>query len=125
MGRGSGEGENRQLKGPEGAIVRALSSCAMERSTPQEIIHVMPENRKSSTLRFEKIVFALFYLLLLTLIWRVIDFFDEALNGATKMSLGKYGLEGPDALIAQSVIIGILLLLVYQIKKWHAFRDPG
>lgn len=85
----------------------------------------MPENRKSSTLRFQKLLFALFYLLLLTLIWRLIDLFDEALNGATKMSFGKYGLEGPDALIAQSVIIGILLLLVYQIKKWHTSRDPG
>ena len=85
----------------------------------------MPDNRKSSTLRFQKLLFALFYLLLLTLIWRLIDFFDEALNGATKMSFGKYGLEGPDALIAQSVIIGILLLLVYQLKKWHTSRDPG
>ena len=53
------------------------------------------------------------------------DLFDEAINGAAKMSLGKYGLEGYDALIAQLVIIGILLLLVYQIKKWHASLDPG
>lgn len=41
------------------------------------------------------------------------------------MSLGKYGLEGHDALIAQSVIIGILLLMVFQIRKSRAYRKPG
>jgi len=85
----------------------------------------MPENRKSSTLRFQKFLFVLFYLLVLTLIWRLVDLFDEAIHGAIKMSLGKYGLEGYDALVAQSLIIGILLLLVYQMRKWHTFRDPG
>ena len=85
----------------------------------------MPENKKPSTLRRQKIQFALFYILLLTLVWRLIDFFDEAISGATKMSLGKWGLEGYDALLAQSVIIGILLLLVCQTRKSHTSRDPG
>ena len=85
----------------------------------------MFKNRKTSTVRLQKRLLAVFYALLLTLIWRLIDFFDELLSGSTKMSLGKYGLEGYDALIAQSVIIGILLLLVFQIRKSHSYRNPG
>lgn len=85
----------------------------------------MPEHRKLSTLRYRQILFALFHILLLTLIWRLVDFLDELMSGATKMSLGNYGLEGYDALIAQSVIIGILLLLVYQMKKWRTACHPG
>ena len=85
----------------------------------------MPENKKPFTLRRQKIQLALFYILLLTLVWRLIDFFDEAINGATKMSLGKWGLEGYDALLAQSVIIGILLQLVFQMRKPHISRDTG
>jgi hypothetical protein len=62
---------------------------------------------------------------LATLIWRVVDFLDELMSGATKMSLGKYMLEGHDALILQLVIINILLLLVYQMKKWHTSCQPA
>ena len=85
----------------------------------------MPENKKPSTLRRQKIQFVLFYILLLTLVWRLIDFFDEAISGVIKMSLGKWGLEGYDALLAQSVIIGILLQLVFQMRKSHISRGPG
>lgn len=83
----------------------------------------MPEIRKPSKLRFQKLLFVPFCLLVVILGWRLIDLFDEAINGFTKMSYGKFGLEGYDALIAQSVIIVILLLLVYQMRKWHTFRD--
>ena len=85
----------------------------------------MSENEKSSAVRFQKLLFAVFYALLLTLIWRLIDFFDEVISGSTKMSLGKYGLEGYDALIAQSVIIVILLLLICQMRKSYSYRNPG
>ena len=85
----------------------------------------MPENKKPQIWVRQKMQFVLFYILLLMLVWRLIDFFDEALNGASKMSLGKWGLEGYDALLAQSVIIGILLQLVFQMRKPHISRDPG
>ena len=85
----------------------------------------MSENKKPYSLQRQKMQFVSFYILLLTLVWRLIDLFDEAINGATKMSLGKWGLEGYDALLAQSVIIGILLQLVFQIRKSHISRDPG
>lgn len=85
----------------------------------------MPENKKPSTLRPQKIQFVLFYILLLTLVWRLIDFLEEAISGVIKMSLGKWGLEGYDALLAQSVIIGILLHLAFQMRKSHTSRDPG
>ena len=85
----------------------------------------MPENRKPSALRVKYFLFALFYILLLTLAWRLIDFFDEVISGATKMSLGSFGLEGYDALVAQSVIICTLLLLVYKVRKWHTHCDLG
>ena len=85
----------------------------------------MPENKKPQIWVRQKMQFVLFYILLLMLVWRLIDFFDEALNGASKMSLGKWGLEGYDALLAQSVIIGILLQLVFQMRKSHAYRNPG
>jgi len=85
----------------------------------------MSENKKPYSLQRQKMQFVSFYILLLTLVWRLIDLFDEAINGATKMSLGKWGLEGYDALLAQSVIIGILLQLVFQMRKSHISRDPG
>ena len=85
----------------------------------------MSENKKPYSLQRQKMQFVSFYILLLTLVWRLIDLFDEAINGATKMSLGKWGLEGYDALLTQSVIIGILLQLVFQIRKSHISRDPG
>ena len=82
----------------------------------------MSENKKPYSLQRQKMQFVSFYILLLTLVWRLIDFFDEAISGATKMSLGKWGLEGYDALLAQSVIIGILLQLVFQMSKSHTSR---
>jgi len=85
----------------------------------------MPGHLKISTSRYRQILFALFHILVLTLIWRLVDFFDEVMSGAVKMSLGKYMLEGRDALILQSLIIGILLLLAYRIKKRHTSREPG
>jgi hypothetical protein len=75
--------------------------------------------------RYRQIHFALFPILLSTLIWRVVDFLDELMSGATKMSLGKYMLEGHNALILQLVIINILLLLLYQMKKWHTSCQPA
>jgi hypothetical protein len=85
----------------------------------------MPVHLKISVSRYRKILFALFHTLVLTLIWRLVDFFDEVMSGVVKMSLGDYMLEGRDALILQSLIIGILLLLAYRIKKRQTSREPG
>ncbi|MEH6517203.1 MAG: hypothetical protein V7742_10985 [Halioglobus sp.] len=85
----------------------------------------MLETQASSASRFPKIQFVLFSMLLLTLVWRIMDFFDEVISGTTKMNLGDWGLEGYDALIAQLAIIGILLLLVIRVRKPLASLDAG
>jgi uncharacterized membrane protein YedE/YeeE len=106
-------------------------ACPAKRFGYGEVVDVYLQARRDGAAakrffrRYRQILFALFHILLLTLIWRLVDFLDELMSGATKMSLGKYMLEGRDALILQSVIIGILWLLVYQMKKWHTSCEPG
>lgn len=46
-----------------------------------------------------------------TLLWRLLDFFDEAIAGSVKMSLGPLLITGFNAVIAQIVIITILLFV--------------
>ena len=58
------------------------------------------------------------------LLWRLADFIDELVSGSLKMSLGKYMLVGLDALVVQSLIISILLLLAYSLNKWLASSEP-
>ena len=54
-------------------------------------------------------------LLLLILLWRLLDFIEEALSGSLKMSLGPLLLTGSVAAIVQLVVIILLLLFTCRV----------
>lgn len=81
----------------------------------------MSEHRKKSATRLLRKPGVVFYALLIAISWRLVDLLDETIAGEIKMSLGKFMLEGQDALFMQSLIIAILTLSAYRIGK----RDPA
>jgi hypothetical protein len=60
-------------------------------------------------------------LALLVFAWRLLDFIDEALSDAVKMSLGPWALSGP---VATTVQLGLLLLIALFIGRVAAALRP-
>lgn len=78
---------------------------------------VNPEN----TTRSPRCLRLLLALALLVFAWRLLDFIDEALSDAVKMTLGPWVLSGPLATIVQ---LCVLLLIVLFIRRVAAALRP-
>ncbi|MEH6559204.1 MAG: hypothetical protein V7459_15920 [Oceanicoccus sp.] len=59
----------------------------------------------------------IFLMSLFALVWRLSDLVDEVSQGVVKMSVGVYQIRGNDALLAQVLIIGLLVLLLFVTRK--------
>jgi len=55
---------------------------------------------------------------LATLLWRLLDFLEEATAGSVKMSLGPLLITGYSAAIMQLAIITVLLIAIYKTTAW-------
>jgi hypothetical protein len=65
-------------------------------------------------LRVSLMTFVILPVALSALTWRVLDFLNEALSGAVKMSLGQYCVTDSVAVLMQIIIIGFLGLFLYK-----------
>ena len=61
--------------------------------------------------------FALLCVSLPVLIWRVVDFIQEAVSGLIKMSLGPLHLEGPIAVFLQLSLIACMIFVVTKVAR--------
>lgn len=65
-------------------------------------------------LRISLMTFVILFVALPALTWRVLDFLNEVLSGAVKMSLGQYCVTGSVAVLMQMIIISFLWLFIYK-----------
>ncbi len=83
----------------------------------------MEENAHARSVRTGdcRLLAIFFYTSVIIFMWRIADLTEELITDNAKMSFGDFGLEGAQAIIAQSIIILIFLLFIYQIRKWRSY----
>jgi len=73
--------------------------------------------------------FCILCLSITALLWRLLDFFEEAINGSVKMSLGPLLITGHNAAIMQIAIITVLLFAscktLAQLRGKKTISPPG